>query len=162
MEVLQMMNKMSSITFPDGSSYEVTDDKARKDITELNNSLDTTNENFGEIKLWTPNGQIQHPQRNYYIKTKNTIKIWFCFYINSEINATNNGYILSNNPLSTFGLSSINTAWTRVNAILIGTTWEYKELMLNCVNNVLKLEYYGQTIPVNSLVSGFIEIGING
>ena len=33
-----MMNKMSSITFPDGSSYEVTDDKARKDITELNNN----------------------------------------------------------------------------------------------------------------------------
>lgn len=35
-----MMNKMSSITFPDGSNYEITDDKARKDITEINNDID--------------------------------------------------------------------------------------------------------------------------
>lgn len=34
-----MMNKMSSITFPDGSNYEITDDKARKDITEINNDI---------------------------------------------------------------------------------------------------------------------------
>lgn len=34
-----MMNKMSSITFPDGSNYEVTDDKARKDIVEINNNV---------------------------------------------------------------------------------------------------------------------------
>lgn len=33
------MQKMSSLTFPDGSSYEITDDKARKDITETNNNV---------------------------------------------------------------------------------------------------------------------------
>ena len=40
-----MMNKMSSLTFPDGSTYEITDDKARKDITEINNNVN----NIGQI-----------------------------------------------------------------------------------------------------------------
>ena len=44
-----MMNKMSSITFPDGSNYEITDDKARKDITEINNKLDITNDNVSAM-----------------------------------------------------------------------------------------------------------------
>ena len=44
-----MINKMSSITFPDGSNYEITDDKARKDITEINNDIDNVQGAIDEI-----------------------------------------------------------------------------------------------------------------
>ena len=40
---------MSSITFPDGSNYELVDDKARKDITELNNNVDNVQGDIDEL-----------------------------------------------------------------------------------------------------------------
>lgn len=57
-----MINKMSSITFPDGSSYEVTDDKARKDITELNNDIDNVQGAIDELK-----GTIGYSKKNLLV-----------------------------------------------------------------------------------------------
>lgn len=44
-----MMDKMSSITFPDGSQYEVVDDSARKDIVEINNNANNMQGAIDEV-----------------------------------------------------------------------------------------------------------------
>lgn len=83
-----MMNKMSSITFPDGSSYEVTDDKARKDITELNSNLEATNENVVDVQT-----QINEVQ---VIKLKEGATL----YVNGKVGLIRfNGLVFKNGEL---------------------------------------------------------------
>lgn len=71
------MQKMSSITFPDGSSYEVTDDKARKDIVDINNNANNMQGAIDEVKRTlgytvTSKNLLPYPYYNTTLQSQST------------------------------------------------------------------------------------------
>lgn len=79
------MQKMSSLTFPDGSSYEITDDKARKDITEINNDIDNVQGAIDELNTNVEDVQTKLKHHDYLdIKDKITLSE-NCEFVNYAI-----------------------------------------------------------------------------
>lgn len=134
-------------------------DNAQGAIDELNTNVANVqtqiNDGFGEIKYWTPSVESYIEGRCYYVKTKNTVKVWFNVTSNKEI--TLNSELSICNTSSAFGVVSLQ-AWNKGFAT-------YNATNIDCVIAVKSNEIYikccGTNIPNGSNIYGFIEFGIS-
>lgn len=92
------MQKMSSLTFPDGSSYEITDDKARKDITEINNDVDVMQGAIDELKSLVCNVEKISETKSFTSSSSSLQILWTyiatkkCLITGTFRSTHNNGY----------------------------------------------------------------------
>lgn len=92
--------------------------------------------------------------RNYFIKSKNRLTIWFCIQTTKTINNTNKTVTLVSDIKKTFGINgarpSFTLATSNTNAVLCA--------LVN--DNELKLEYRGSDVINGAIVGGQIDVGI--
>lgn len=120
------------------------------------------NRELGNVEYWVPKGTIHNPERNYYIKTKNTLKVWYQIELTSELNSTNSVFNLCDNICSTFGLKSHLNAWN-ISYCLNYTALPYRYYTIAFIanNNVMSVSYNGTAVPAGTNVYGYLEFAID-
>ena len=144
----------------------IEDEGVREVVTNMQGEIDllndTIDEELGNVEYWVPKGTIHNPERNYYIKTKNTLKVWYQIELTSELNSTNSVFNLCDNICSTFGLKSHLNAWN-ISYCLNYTALPYRYYTItgNANNNILSVGYNGTAVPAGTNVYGYLEFAID-
>lgn len=136
-----VLNKAKNIIYKNGKTVE--------------QALD---ECLGDLKEWKPDVTTYTSNRCYYVKTKNTVKVWFSLRSNKEI-TNNSGLVICSDIKTTFGVNSSRYAWNK--GLVINNSSVFIDGVIAIKNNEIYFEYAGTNIPNGSYLYGFIEFGIS-
>lgn len=129
----------------------------------LKKSMQTQiDDGLGEIKNWIPAVPTYTANRCYYVRTKNTLKVWFSLTSNVEINSSDAPMVICDDIANTFGVNSHLIAWNIILGLnQSGTTRKLYKTSVTAKSNILVIETTGEVLPVNTTFYGFIEFGIS-
>lgn len=136
-----ILNKAKNIIYKNGKTVE--------------QALD---ECLGDLKEWKPDVANYTTNRCYYIKSKNTVKVWFNLASNKEI-TNGSSLTICSDIKARFGVNSNLHAWNK--GLAIHNTSVFIDCVIAVKSNGIYVEYGGTTIPNNSNIYGFIEFGIS-
>ena len=93
----------------------------------------------GVVGNWTPMGTVNAPQRNYYIKHKNSITIFFMTIPTEALTTTVTATPICDDVCKTFGITSFRESFT-VGFCLISGNGDAIPIGISAKNNTLNVE----------------------
>jgi hypothetical protein len=123
----------------DNSTNGLSANKVQGAIDELKGTID---EEAGIVANWTPKGTVYAPQRNYYIKHKNSITIFF-MTIPGVLTANNSAISICDDVYKTFGISFFRESFTVGFCLLSGEGGNSTHVGISAKNNTLNIERMG-------------------
>jgi hypothetical protein len=111
----------------------------------------------GVVANWTPKGTVYAPQRNYYIKHKNSITIFF-MTIPGVLTANNSAISICDDVYKTFGISFFRESFTVGFCLLSGEGGNSTHVGISAKNNTLNIERMGVDTNNNAPCYGQITL----
>jgi hypothetical protein len=111
----------------------------------------------GEFGYWTPNAKEAPTERNYYIKTKNMLYVFFTVIPNTPISNSAQSYNACLDVKKTFGVKSFKDAFAYVYA----SNFAPIHVFASSGGNVLAFQYSGKEVSTNYAIYGQITLCID-
>lgn len=132
-------------------------DNVQGAIDELNNNVadvQTQINNLEEFGYWKPNSNNYGSDRCYYIKTKNMLTVYFCFYPVNTISTST--YWLCTNVKTTFNVT--NFAYS--NALCYNGVGNLGRVAFSTESNIIGINILDKNLVADSPIYGQISCHI--
>ena len=111
----------------------------------------------GDFGVWTAVASQSPAERNYYVKTKNTLTIWFTFVANRNIDGTNWEYNFCTDVKKTFGINSFKDAF----GVAYASNGAIMKIFASAANNVIACQKTTTDVSTAYAIYGQIALCID-
>ena len=117
--------------------------------------VQTQIDNYEEFGYWKPNSNNYGADRCYYVKTKNMLTVWFCFYPNNDISSST--YWLCSDVKKTFGVTNFNFA----NNLCYNGVGDFGRVAFSPESNIIGINTMNKNLLASDPIYGQISCHIH-